>query len=170
MSLTIALSHTNDLKVLMLSLVSEPINTLTECILYVNNESVGNSYAYVLPQESILTFKNKGSVSIPVESMSGLLNLGMIDDGYYTAYVDVKYTTSVVEPYTKSNMESFASISILREKFYKAINIFDFNSDIKKVNKAKELDILMNTLDILGENPGNSTDFWNKYNYINAQL
>lgn len=141
--------------------------------LYLNNIVVGylrfvdqqnsNTFIYSFKAADLEAIAANGQVMIPVEDIYGSIDF---EDGYY----EVNFYDNAGENVYSSNVQSFAIINELRTKFYNKITslVYDNTTNSQKVNNAMKVNMLLNTLEFLGENPGNNTDFWNKYEYIDS--
>lgn len=139
----------------------------TSAKLYIRSVSDGASNEYTLTEEERLLFEVGEQIMIPCDDLTGpSISNGTIADGYYNVTMDV----SVYGTTPSVSTQSFAIINKLRGLFYGGINAYDVHSNVHTLQHIQKLNLIMNTLEILGENPGNNTDFWKKYNYIKNQI
>jgi hypothetical protein len=122
------------------------------------------NYTKTLSASDLSTLRLGGTILIPFSAITG--SQDMIADGYYN--VSMTFQGMLVDYNT--NIQTFAVINRIKTLYYASVNYVDVNIDIASVKKTMKILLLLQSLLVLGENPGNSTDFWNKYNYVLAQL
>lgn len=166
--INILLSKSAESKVLYLkSDLDAPSGYTSLAKLYIRSVSDGANYEYTLSAAERLIFEASGQVMISCADLDGSAIIdGVIDDGYY----DVTMEATVYGSKQELSTQSFAVINKLRALFYGGVNAYDVDSPVHVLQHVQKLNLIMNTLEILGENPGNNTDFWKKYNYVKNQV
>lgn len=161
-TVTIIASLSDDTKVLLVKATSAIPSGVSSALLSLN--SVSANYTYLIGVADLEILKASGTILIPFAAITG--GASMINDGYYSLSITFNEGTTN----HGTNIQTFAVINRLKTLYYNSVNYYDVNADIVSVKKTMKILLLLESILVLGENPGNSTDFWNRYNYVLAQL